>query len=131
MNQGQGGWRDTCISYFKANSAVSNAFCSFFSSSCNSLLRASSSFISGGRELLLLCRGDLKLLDVRRGGVAYEGGLTAVDAEGAGSVDEEDAGLRRGERNGAFREEVRRRRLGSRSSMFASCEGGSCHENGG
>jgi len=34
------------------------------------------------------------------------------------SVDEEEDGRRRGERKGAFRGVMRRRRLGSRSSMF-------------
>ena len=61
----------------------------------------------------MLCKGDLKLVDPRRGGVAYEGGLTEGGAEGS----EDEEGLRRGERKGAF-SGVRRRRLGSRSSMF-------------
>lgn len=64
-----------------------------------------------------MCKGDLKLLDVRRGGVAYDGGTAEVEEEVEvdGSLEEE--GLRRGERNGALRG-VRRRRLGSRSSML-------------
>lgn len=61
---------------------------------------------------MLLCNGDLKL-DVLRGGVAYDGGLMVDEAEGSEGED----GLRRGERKGAF-SGVRRRRLGSRSSML-------------